>query len=110
MDGAFAGIVQELYRREGRAHIGRVVLDPARRGAGRGARALMLVCRQLFEDEGVDAVTLRVYRFNAPAIRCYQRCGFQITEDGGGDPWDGLAMALRREDLPREGGSPCPST
>ena len=105
----FAGIVQELYRREGRAHIGRFVLDPARRGSGIGARALTLFCRRLFGEEGVGAVTLRVYRFNDPAIRCYRKCGFEFTEpDGGSDPWDGLGMMLRREDLPREAGSPAP--
>ena len=99
-DGRFAGIVQEISRDAGGVRIGRFALDPAQRGAGIGASALAQLCRRLFEDESVEAVTLRVYRFNAPAIRCYRKCGFAFSEpDNGGDPWDSLEMALRREDL-----------
>lgn len=110
-DGRFAGIVQLLFRREGRAHIGRFLLDPARTGEGIGAAALMLFCRRLFEDAETRVITLRVYRFNGRAIRCYRKCGFEFDEpDGGGDPWDSLAMTLRRESLSREGETTCPAT
>ena len=99
VDGAFAGIVQELYRREGRVHIGRFLLDPKRRGEGIGERALLRFCALLFGDGAVDTVSLNVYRFNAPAIRCYAKCGFgPVPDSGAGDPWDSCPMALCRED------------
>ena len=101
---SFAGIVQLLFKREGRAHIGRFLLDPARTGAGIGTAAQTLFCRKLFEDESIREITLRVYRFNARAVRCYQKCGFAFdSPDGDGDPWDSRAMTLRRECLSREG-------
>lgn len=104
VDGGFAGIIQRLFERDGRAHIGRFLLDPARTGAGIGGIALTLFCRKLFEDEGIEAITLRVYRFNVRAVRCYRKCGFAFdSPDDGGDPWGSLAMTLRRDDLPREG-------
>ncbi len=96
-DGAFAGIVQALYRRENRAHIGRFLLDPGLRGTGIGERALGRFCAMLFENETIDAVSLNVYRFNAPAIRCYAKCGFgPVPESGTGDPWDSCFMTLPR--------------
>jgi len=94
-DGAFAGIVQALYRRESRAHIGRFLLDPGLRGTGIGERALRRFCAMLFEDEAIDAVSLNVYRFNVPAIRCYAKCGFgPVPEAGEGGPWDSCFMTL----------------
>ena len=96
---AFAGIVQRLAVTDGRARVGRFLIDPARRGEGIGERALKRFCTELFADGAVRAVVLNVYRFNAGALRCYEKCGFRVTGAyGEGTAWEGCGMELRRED------------
>lgn len=58
-------------------------LDPIsdQTGRGMGTEALQLFCRTLFEDRGLTSVTLNVFKFNAQALNCYRKCGFEITEE-----------------------------
>lgn len=80
-DGTFVGMIQVLRREGGNAHIGRFLLDPDQTGRGMGTEALQLFCRTLFEDRGLTSVTLNVFKFNAQALNCYRKCGFEITEE-----------------------------
>ena len=52
------------------------IFDPAYRGAGVGTFAVRTLCDTAFGELGLSRVELGVYPDNAPAIRCYERCGF----------------------------------
>lgn len=80
--------------------IGRVLIDPARRGAGAGTAMMREVVRVGFDQLGVHRLQLGVYDFNAGAIACYQRVGFVIegrlrdSTRGSAGYWNGYVMAL----------------
>ena len=101
VDGAFAGILQQLARHEHSVHLGRFVIDPARTGRGIGGLALRKLCRELFRDAEVDAVTLNVYTDNAPARRCYEKCGFRVKEVY--PEWGNCRMELLRAEAAARG-------
>lgn len=63
-----------------------VVGDPARRGRGIGRRMVEHALEVAFGELGLERVELRVFTFNEPAIRCYERVGFER---------EGLLLALR---------------
>ena len=94
-DGAFVGIIQQVARHGRGVHLGRFLIDPARRGQGLGPRALTLLCRELFGNDDIDAISLNVYLDNAPARRCYEKCGFRVTQVN--PEWNNCRMALTRE-------------
>lgn len=54
-------------------------------GGPRGAmtRSIELLVAWAAEVLGVESVTLEVFADNAPAIACYERCGFVLTERWG---------------------------
>jgi len=61
------------------AHIGQIVIgDPARRGQGIGCEALRQLLRICFEEHRLHRAQVFVDEDNRPAIRCYQKAGFQI--------------------------------
>jgi GNAT superfamily N-acetyltransferase len=65
--------------------LARIVLDPARRGAGLG-RALVAAAIERAELLGVRALDLRVYDGNDAAIRTYLALGFADAGPMPGDP------------------------
>ena len=93
--GAFAGIIQRFPRRERGIHVGRFLIDPDRRGEGIGPKALGLFCRGIFGEDGVDTISLNVYLDNAPARRCYEKCGFRAVRVN--PEWNNCRMELSRE-------------
>jgi RimJ/RimL family protein N-acetyltransferase len=57
--------------------ISRVLVgDPAMRCRGYGQAMVKALLKIGFEKLGLRRISLGVYDFNSPAIRCYQRCGF----------------------------------
>jgi RimJ/RimL family protein N-acetyltransferase len=52
------------------------IFDPAFRGAGVGTYAVRTLCDAAFGELRLSRVELGVYPDNAPAIKCYERCGF----------------------------------
>lgn len=48
-------------------------------GRGYGTEATALVAQQAFEDLGLDAVRLEVFRHNERAVAAYERVGFEVT-------------------------------
>ena len=52
------------------------IFDPAYRGAGVGTFAVRTLCETAFGELRLGRVELGVYPENAPAIKCYERCGF----------------------------------
>ncbi len=78
-DGALEAVagVHVYAPGEGVAALGNITTLPARRGAGLGARVTAAVCARL-QREGVETVVLNVREDNAPAIRLYERLGFEL--------------------------------
>ena len=86
---------------ERRAHIGRVLIDPAVRGHGLGTELMTLLIRHAFGPLGLDTLTLSVFTFNTPAIACYERLGFATVEKlpprtFENETWDLLRMQLTK--------------
>jgi RimJ/RimL family protein N-acetyltransferase len=57
--------------------LSRVLVRPGCRGGGIGTEMVRAVLRVAFGEMGLHRVELRVFSFNEPAIRCYERCGFR---------------------------------
>lgn len=92
-----------------RGHIGRVLVDPARRGEGWGRRLMLALIDRAWADPGVRAVSLRVYTHNRPATTLYEQLGFlphgePRTTDVEGQAWTGIEMRLPRPSV--AGGGP----
>jgi len=59
------------------ATLSRVLVNPSLRGQGIGLSMTMAALQVAFDQLHLHRVNLHVYDFNQPAIRCYERCGFQ---------------------------------
>jgi RimJ/RimL family protein N-acetyltransferase len=95
--------------------IGRVLVDPERRGSGLGRALMREIVRVGFDELGLHRLQLTVYDFNSAAIACYQHTGFTIegrlrdSTLGSDGYWNGYVMAMlepeyRRRQLPHDGG------
>ena len=70
----------QLYERDGRIHLARLVVIPDMRGHGVGRRLiemLMTAGQAMFPG---DEYSLFVFRENKPAYECYKSLGFEITD------------------------------
>jgi RimJ/RimL family protein N-acetyltransferase len=82
----------------------RVMVAPEARGEGFCVPIIDAVLRVGFGELGSRRIDLRVYAFNTPAIRCYQRAGF--VQEGllrralkvGDACWDTVLMAILDEE------------
>ena len=78
--------------------------DPAYRGKGYGSDALRLLLRYAFGELNLYRVGLDVIASNEPAIRAYERVGFQregawraaVLRDGR--RWDRIQMGILRDE------------
>ena len=59
------------------AELGIVIGEPDCRGKGYGTEATRLLLDYAFTTLGLHNVFLRVYAYNAPAIRAYEKAGFR---------------------------------
>lgn len=59
--------------------VGIFIGDSEKRGKGYGTDAMSLILEFAFCILNMHSVSLRVYDFNKPAIRCYEKCGFKLT-------------------------------
>lgn len=90
---------QVLRKDAGRAHLARIIVDPAARGCGHGealVRALVMRAR----NEPCQRVSLNVHAGNAPAVSLYLKMGFADAArpaDEAGWP-DTRYMELRTAD------------
>ena len=78
-DGVFVAFGQ-LYERDNRINLARLIVHPTMRGQGIGKRlmkTLMSVGKDLFP---CDEYSLFVYRDNTPAIECYRSLGFETHD------------------------------
>lgn len=85
--------VGSIRPEEGRAHLGRLLVDPERRGQGIG-RALVKQLLAQARLMGHDTATLGVYAHNRNALGLYQSLGFrEESRVDGPDGWASLRMA-----------------
>jgi ribosomal protein S18 acetylase RimI-like enzyme len=70
----------QLYDRDGRIHLARLVVRPDRRGRGIGRRLIeMLMAAGATVFPG-DEYSLFVFRENTPAYECYKSLGFIVQD------------------------------
>ena len=86
--------------------IGRVLVDPARRGQGLGAAMMRAALATAFQELGAHRVELGVFDVNPAAIACYERVGFRrdgVRRDSflAGEPatfWSEVIMSVLETD------------
>ena len=82
--------------------LGRVLVAPKARHAGHGRAVTQAAVTAGFNESGIDAMTLGVYRHNTIARHLYEQLGFKTTaivENSvtvNGEPWDNIEMRLPR--------------
>jgi GNAT superfamily N-acetyltransferase len=80
VDGARAGCVFCVPADEHTAKLRLLLVDPAARGLGVGAR-LVDECLRFAQDTGYDAITLWTNDVLTAARRIYQRYGFDLVDE-----------------------------
>ena len=76
-DGRMVAFGQR-YVRDDRAHLARLIANPAMRRQGYGRQLIEKIIAAVQQDGQYTEVSLFVYRQNEPAYRCYRRLGFQV--------------------------------
>lgn len=90
-DGTVAGHAQ-LVRTDDVVRLGRVLIDPAKRGRGLGRELAALAVEQA-RRQGAARIDLSVLADNQPARRIYDALGFTVVADQ--EPSDMIAMTRR---------------
>jgi ribosomal protein S18 acetylase RimI-like enzyme len=70
----------QYYAREGRCHLGRLAVDPRRRGSGHGSTLVLLLAQLGLERLGFEECSLFVFESNERAARLYERLGFDHAQ------------------------------
>ena len=68
----------QVYDRDERIHLARLVVAPEMRGQGSGKRLVEMLMEAGREVYPRDEVSLFVFRANTPAYECYKSLGFEI--------------------------------
>lgn len=92
----------QLYERQGRTHLARLVVRPELRGLGVGKRLIGLLIIEARERYGSTEFSLFVFRGNKPAYECYKSMGFELSEYPRNMPHGDVCYFLVRRD---KGGS-----
>lgn len=69
--------LQDIDYRNRTAELGIFIAETPTRGQGYGTEATKLILDLAFRILGLQNVMLRVYDYNEPARRCYERAGFR---------------------------------
>ncbi len=69
--------LQDIDYRNRTAELGIFIAETSTRGQGYGTEATKLILDFAFRVLGLQNVMLRVYDYNEPARRCYERAGFR---------------------------------
>lgn len=78
-DGSCAFTAQLIAKTPVASMFGDLYVDRTLRGAGRATRALTAFCTWLMTES--EHVALRVGRTNEPAVRLYERVGFEVVDE-----------------------------
>ena len=65
----------------GTCKIDKLLIDPAQRGKGICQSAINCLLHYAFDNLAVHTVELNVFDWNIAAIRCYEKCGFEINPE-----------------------------
>ena len=68
----------QIGERYGRAHLARLVVNPALRGRGIGRLLLETLFDEALSMQRYEEIALFVYRDNEPAYACYLAMGFKV--------------------------------
>ena len=68
----------QVYVRESRAHLARLIANPAMRRLGYGRLLIEKIIDVVRQERKYAEVSLFVYRHNEPAYRCYRSLGFTV--------------------------------
>ncbi len=115
LDGELIGSIglHDLDWKERRATLGIVLGEKDFWGQGYGTDAITAVLRFAFDALNLHRVHLSVYAYNQRAIRCYEKCGFELegrlrdSHYYDGQYHDELVMGIldtdfRTKDQPRQ--------
>lgn len=78
-ENEFVGIIQKIRKEMNNIHIGRFLINPELTGKGLGKRALIEFINLIFQDEGVNSITLNVFGYNVGAKKLYEKVGFIVV-------------------------------
>lgn len=96
--------IKEIDYKNSHASLG-IYLGHEHQGKGYGQKALIEICKYIFEEMNLNKVKLRVFEFNAQGINCYKKVGF-IQEGVArkevfrrGEYHDSIIMGLLRDEF-----------
>ena len=72
--------LERIDRENKTASIACVIVKESEQGKSVGEFMMNEVIKLAKEKFGITKLSLNVFDFNLPAIRCYEKCGFEITE------------------------------
>lgn len=81
--------------------------DRTSRGQGRGQAVIKELLTYSFGNLNARTVELNVFDWNTGAIRCYEKCGFQLnpekrqTFQKGDETWTAINMLIHKEEWER---------
>lgn len=94
----------ELYLQEHSVKIGKVIIgNKAYRGRGLCIPVIQQLLKAAFEQTQTPLVELNVFDWNTAAIRCYEKCGFEINpgaetlKEVNGKIWRTYNMIISRK-------------
>ena len=76
----FVGIIQKIRLEDNNLHIGRFLIAPHKQGQGLGRKAFQDFIQEIFENEGIESISLTVFESNPIAKKLYQKEGFEIVQ------------------------------
>lgn len=85
--GQVLGFGQLMYD-QGRCHLVRIAVNPARRKQGHGELLVKSLCYQGYKQFKVQSFSLFVNKHNQAAFKLYRKLGFEISEYDGPMPND----------------------
>ncbi len=85
----------------GRIRIGRILVDPRRRGRGLGRATVTALLARVCAQPGIYEITLGVFEHNTPARRLYASLGFCDTGARGTATVDGTTWTSHQLSLAR---------
>ena len=93
-----AGEICDIDPKEKTGRICRLIFAEEAKNKGYGEIFLKELVRIAFEEIGLVSLSLRVYCFNANAIRCYEKVGFRVTKfyKENNTHWNNYSMELKK--------------
>ncbi|MDB5229920.1 MAG: hypothetical protein JWN76_725 [Chitinophagaceae bacterium] len=94
----------EIYSGEENTYLGRIIIgDKRMRGQGLGQKIVTLLLDFAFTDLKQEKLSLNVFDWNHPAIKCYEKAGFEIipgkeiAREINGHTWIALRMTIDKK-------------